>query len=209
MGRNVQPYVGRWPLTGKESETLGYEILPGCNHMWRTTGPCAEEASSYSVNLGENSPKSQLFALALQGDEIVRAIGGLYHALVNAQGREMRKFADQIVFAQDNHILFPTQYPAVADILNHGFMAVYDRGIGVTPRVRGLPYNQSCPDQTILIASKLWKDIHAQRIFGRSTLMVASETPIEAKSTTTVEKKNHGCTISTDRSVLSGAATIC
>lgn len=54
-----------------------------------------------------------------------------------------------------------------------------------------------------MIASKLRKEIRARRMFVCSTDTVTCDTPIEATPTATVEKKNPGRAISTDRRVIS------
>ena len=196
---DTQPYVGRGVLNEKAALALGCDYLPDCDHVWRTAGALAAEIASYGVGLEETFSQSQLFALAGLGDALIRQSGGLYAALMGVQGLEMRSYADQLAFAHENNDLFHAQYHAVIDIPNHGVRAVYDKGVGITPRIRGIPYSLSKPDQTFLIASKLRKDIHAQRIFVCSTDTIASDTPIEAKPAKTVEKKNPGRTISTDR----------
>lgn len=62
-------------------------------------------------------------------------------------------------------------------------------GAGLTPRIRGLPYKLPTPDQALPIASILWKDIYARRIFARAAATVSGETPIEATPTSTAEKR--------------------
>ena len=117
----------------------------------------------------------------------------------------MRAQANQLSFAHENHSLFPAQYPAAVGILDQGVLAVYNRVVGTTPRVRGLPYNLSTPAATGLIAGKLRKDIRARRILACSTNCILIDTPIEATPpppTTTVAKKNPDHTVSADRSAI-------
>ena len=181
------------------STASGCAFVPDFYRGWRRVGPSTKDFSPYDVGVDETFAESQLRSLAQQGDIITRQSGGLYPALQNLQEREMRNYADQLEFAHEHNALFPAQYPAIVDILNRGVRAVYSRGVGVTPRIRGLPYNRSAPDQTLSIASKLWKDVHARRMFACSTATVTDETPIDATPTTTVEKKNPDPTIGTDR----------
>ena len=76
---------------------------------------------------------------------------------------------------------------------------IWKRG-GFTTRARCLPYNATSSDQTELIFTKLWP--RARRILVCSAVGISSETPIEAKPTTTTEKKNPNRTASTDRRVI-------
>ena len=159
------PYVGRCVLTGKGEEFLGRSTLPDCNHMWRSAGPCTADISSYASDVGEAFPETGMCSLSNAGGSIIRQSGGLYPALVDFQECEMRNRADQLVFARGNHTLFPAKYPEITGSLDQGGRAVYDKGVGLSSRVRGLNYNATSSDQTELIAKKLWKDISSRRIF--------------------------------------------
>ena len=131
----------------RASGTLGCKVLPDCDHMWRTAGPCAEEVSSYASAMGETFSESQFCSLAHQGgDKIVRQGGCLYPALANVLECEMRYYVGQIGSPHGNEMLFQAKYPAIVEILIHVVRAVYDRWGGVTPRIRGLSYNLSPPD---------------------------------------------------------------
>ena len=68
-------------------------------------------------------------------------------------------------------------------------MEVYDKGVGISPRLRGLPYNLTSHAPTGLVAQKVWNGVRSRRIFVRSTEKVLPDTPIEATPTTTAEKK--------------------
>ena len=188
--------------------SFGMEYLPDCTEKWRTAGPCAENITKYAQNLDAVFSEEKLRSLAREGDILIRQCGGLYPALAAFQESEMRAPNEQLDFAHEHALLFPAQYPAVTDILIQGVTAVYNRGVGVAPRVRGLPYNMTSPDQTLLIASKLWKDIAHRRIFVCSAAVVGEDSPIEATPTTTVEKKNPDRTISADRRVIAGMRRI-
>ena len=95
--------------------------------MWRTTGPCREEVLSYADDITEVFSKEGLFASATHGDQLIHQRGRLYPALMGYRESEMRANSDQIIFADENRSLFPTQYTAVMGILRQGVREVYDR----------------------------------------------------------------------------------
>ena len=198
---NDESYVGRGKLDPLPSMALGTDFLPDCRHMWRSQGPCRHLVGSYTDDLPGRYTKDDLCALAVKGDQLIQQRGGVYPALVEFQENQMRKHNGQMGFASEHKDLFPVQYPAVVGILDQGVRAVYNRGVGFSPRVRGLPYNTASTD---LIAENFWKDIRAQRLFVCSTLSITLDTPIEATPTTTVEKKNPDRSISHDRRVIAG-----
>ena len=149
------------------------------------------------MHLEESFSHPQLCAMAMRGASIVRKCGGLYPPLIGAQERDNRKYGGQLESAHGNKDLFPAQYRAAVETLSDGVRSVYDKGVGVTHRVRGFPYSISSPVHTLLIASKFRNDIYAQRLFVCSAKVVSPETPIGSTTAATVEKK-----ILTARSVL-------
>lgn len=134
---------------------------------------------SYADNTPECFSKEEMCNLAPRGDSVIQSCGGLYPALVEYQESEMRLNANQMSFATENRNLPPIQYPAVVGILDQGVRAVYSRGVGVTPRTRGLPYSVSTPDTAELIAWNFRRDVRARGFFACSTKSISLETPIE------------------------------
>ena len=84
--------------------------------MWRPAGPCREGILSYVGDTVEGFRKEGLRALATNGAQLTHQCGGLYQALVEFQGSEMRTNSELMVFANENRALFPTQYPEVMGI---------------------------------------------------------------------------------------------
>ena len=99
------PYAGRGVLPDQEAASLGFKVLPDCNHMWRTVGQCAEEITSYGVDIGEADSTSEICSLGNKGGDVFRQSAGLYPALVNLQECEMRSRHDQIEFAHENRAM--------------------------------------------------------------------------------------------------------
>ena len=90
---------------------MGRNYLPDCDHIWRTAGPVTAEVASYGAVLAGTFPQSQFFALAGQGDTIIRQSGGMYPALMNVKEREMRNYAERLGIARENKAFYPAQYP--------------------------------------------------------------------------------------------------
>ena len=88
---------------------------------------------------------------------------------VDFQECEIRNRFGHQEFARWDRDIFPFPYPEIVGILDQGARSVYDKGVCVSPRIRGLPYNMASSDQTELIATKLWRDISARRIFVCTT----------------------------------------
>ena len=72
----------------------------------------------------------------------------------------------------------------------------------MSPRVRGLPYQNNDTEHCTLIAEKFWKDILMERMFVRTTRSVGPSAPVEATPTTMVDKKNPDRTISKDKRMI-------
>ena len=119
----------------------------------------------YDDDTSENFRKEELRSLAIRGGQLICQFGGAFHALQDSQEGEMRPHADQQSFSRANRSLFPAQYPAAIGIIDQGVRAFYDRCVGVTPRARGLQYNQTSAPTTGKIAGELRKDIRERRLF--------------------------------------------
>ena len=110
-------------------------------------------------------PSSELRSAASHRGNLIRGNDGLYPAITSLQGLEFREMAPQIDFTHHYRNLRPVQYPAMVRMLDQGVHAYYIRGVGKVPSARGLPYNLTNADHSMLISGKFWKDICDRRIF--------------------------------------------
>ena len=72
---NDQSYAGRGSLSPFAAESLGRTCLPGCSHMWRSAGPCREDAVRYADDTAATFGKDELCSLAKKGDQLIRQCG--------------------------------------------------------------------------------------------------------------------------------------
>ena len=77
--------------------------------MWRTVGPCRAGILSYVDDTAAGYIKEGFCALAANGDLLIHQFGRLYQTPMEFQESEMRTHSEQMVFANENRVMFPTQ----------------------------------------------------------------------------------------------------
>ena len=105
----------------------------------------------------------------------------------------------QVEFAQHYRYLFSSSADDLPRALTVGATDEYSGDEPAPPRTRGPPYRMDDADNTLLIMSKLLKDVAERRMFTRAANVIGLDERIEATHTTTAEKQNPDRPISADR----------
>ena len=174
-------------------------FAPAFGRWWRNNNEIHLLAQSYFQDIPEFFTDDDLSTLGRKCVELVFSPNGLYPTLCALQERALRQMAPQLEFADRFKEIIPGQYPWILHTFSVGVVAKYTCGVPVSPRTRGLPYQQNDEAHCLTIGGKLWKDIRAERTFVCTTKTVSVHAPVEATPTTMVDKKNADRTISTDK----------
>ena len=114
----------------------------------------------------------------------------------------MRPTQPKIDFVRAHRYLFPERSDGLIKVMGIGVAADYNGEPPLPPRTSGLPYIMGDSDNTVLILSKLWRDIATRGMSLRATDSISLGGSIESMPTATAGKKNPDRSISLDRMVI-------
>ena len=202
QGGNPLGYKGLAHLSVEGKRVLGIDFMPASDHWWRLDGPLPDESMKYFEDAAFTFTSNILGGSARKGDSPITSLDGLYPKLCALQEKGLRDMGPKLQFACSYADIIPEQLPWIKSTLTVGVDAIYEGGIPVNPRTRGLPYQMSGRQHCITIGGKMWNDVLAGRMFARTAKTVDLFSPVEATPTTMVDKKNPGRAISTDKRVI-------
>ena len=135
-------------ISEESARSLGWPYFPTAI----TCGDHSARSPTRSIHILATYPSRIMNGKAMRsvvekGNIIAQQCGGLYPFHMNAQECEARKRNGRLLFAHHVRVRPPEEYHALVGILNLGVHAIYDRGAGIAPGIRGPP--------TILLARSI------------------------------------------------------
>ena len=115
--------------------------------------------------MSEQFPMDLIAELAQRGDDIVRQMHGVYHALRAVQEHEMRTTRPPIDILDSRRYFLHDQARELKDVLHSGVTSEYSGLPPTPPRRRGRPYRSKDADNTALILPKLRKEFQRKECF--------------------------------------------